>query len=56
MRALKEQSGRTDLKVMSGEMEAETMMADNMTKRKHAKAKSVSGILFKPLGSKICFL
>lgn len=36
MQALKEQSGRTDLKVMSGAMETETMMADNMTKRKHA--------------------
>lgn len=36
MQALKEQSGRTDLKVMSGAMEAESMMADNMPKRKHA--------------------
>lgn len=48
MQALKEKSGRTDLKVMSRAMEAETMKADNMTKRKHVNSLAVSGILFKP--------
>lgn len=48
MQALREQSGRTDLKNISRAMEAETVTADNMTKEKHLKklkARSVSGVV-----------